>query len=98
MYFEHGILVWRSLDGVPLSSPSAVGHAERRPWPSDGQLHQREGGRRGAAGSLRAQQAPAHRAVLRHAHREDTGNWLVCTHRNAIRCAHTHSARSKHVL
>lgn len=53
---------------------SSVGHATWGPWSSDGQLHQCSRGCSGAAGTLCAEQTPAHRAVLRHADREDTGN------------------------
>lgn len=61
--------------GLKLScvDPLAEGHAERGSRASDGLVHQCAGGCCGAAGSLCAESPPAHGAVLRHAHQEDTG-------------------------
>lgn len=56
-----------------LLSLSAVRHAAWCPWSFNGQLHQCERGSCRAAGQVCAQQTPTHWAILRHAHREDTG-------------------------
>jgi len=55
------------------SSPSVVRHAAWCPRSFDGQLYQCERGSCGAAGQVCAEQTATHRAVLWHAHREDTG-------------------------
>lgn len=66
------------LDSKPLQfSTCVVWHAARRSWSFDGQLYQCERGSCGAAGQVCAQQTPTHWTVLRHAHREDTGKYLV---------------------